>query len=415
MNPATPHRLRPWIWAGALGVAAAIGIGASLLAAPAPPAAGPTLSEAALSRAHDDAAHLAAAASLLAGSSPSSGPSPSPDVVPAARVATVLQLQADVLGASLPPSAATSASGGSLRPSSPESLSPRSRTSSAATPPLHDAAALAEDLSASAAARRADLAAVDGPTAALLASVAVGQTIEAERLAALAGTAGSGGPSAAPAPTTPAPAATTTSSPSQRACASPPATRTARGTPAGRAPSSAPTAPPAQPPTSENAAGPSPGALDEATALAAVQTAEQAGVWTYTVRAARTAVDGRTLNLAAAGLHRSQLRALETVARAACVELPPEQAGFALPGDVGGEAQLVQLEGSAAAAWSDLTGAADPPLRATAASALLEAARRIAVVDAPGTAAASAFPGNARAQAAALKAAQSGVSASPKG
>lgn len=364
VNSTTPAgRVRPWIWVAALGAAATIGVGASLLAAPAAPDAAPTASEAALSRAHDDASLLAAAAGLLAGQGPSTAPAA------AARTAEVLRRQASVLAASLP------ASGRASRVASPASATPAPSAQTA--PPAPTPAALAGDLAASATTRLADLAAVDGPTAALLASLAAGQTIEAGLLAQSAGV---------PAPVTPSAPST-----GPTAC---PSTSSPRHTPSRSTP-------------------PSTSILGQAEALSAAQSAEQAAVWTYTVLAARTDTAARAGNLAAAELHRAQLRALDAVARAACTDLAAPAAGFALPADAGSPGELVLLEGSATAAWSDLVGAAEPPIRAAAATGLVEAARRSAAVGALVSAESGAFPGHSAAQAAALAAAQASASPSP--
>jgi hypothetical protein len=136
-------------------------------------------------------------------------------------------------------------------------------------------------------------------------------------------------------------------------------------------------------------------------------------VWTYTVLAARADAAARPELLAAAGLHRAQLGALGAAAAQVCAGLPPVAPGFALPADAGSPGQLAGLEGSAAAAWSDLVGAAGPAARTAAADGLIRAARRAAATGARAGTAASAFPGHRAAQAAAEQDAARSASAPP--
>ncbi|MDQ4490493.1 DUF4439 domain-containing protein [Sinomonas sp. ASV486] len=406
------RRVRPWVWAVALGAAAVIGAGASLVAAPPPPATPPTASAAAMTRAHDDAARLAAMARLLARS-----PTVPDDAARrgALHAADVLDLQAGVLAASLP-SRSTSTSP-STSPSQGAVSSPSSESSSG----VQDSPALViTGLSASAAARASDLRSVDGPTAALLASVAAGQALEAARYAHAAGA-----PTPAPTLTAPEPTATPPSAGQSTGSSTPstasagPATSSggpsACSAPASQPQSMSPSQPrsPSQSPSATNSAlpatqslsqAPSEGAANGQSAFVAVEQAEQAAVWTYTVLAARTEAAARTSNLAAAGLHQAQLRSLVVLAERACAALPAPDAGFGLAADAGTPAQLAALEQSVAAAWSGLVGASTPDFRTTAAEGLLGAARRADAVGAQSTLAASAFPGHAggRAEAEAL-------------
>jgi hypothetical protein len=156
-----------------------------------------------------------------------------------------------------------------------------------------------------------------------------------------------------------------------------------------------------------------PPARGPAAGLAAVQSAEEAAVWTYTVLAARAGAAERPGLLAAVGVHRAQLDALEEAAGAACVALPAAQAGFALPADAGSPAQVAALETSATSAWSDLVGVVAVRTRSAAADGLERAARRAAAAGALGSPAASAFPGHRAAQSAAQSAAASPAAASP--
>ncbi|WP_369047037.1 DUF4439 domain-containing protein [Sinomonas sp. P10A9] len=404
------RRVRPWVWAVALGAAAVVGAGASLVAAPPPPATPPTASAAAMTRAHDDAARLAAMARLLARS-----PTVPDDAARrgALHAADVLDLQAGVLAASLPsPGPSTSASQGAVSGPSSESSSD-----------VQDSPALViTGLSASAAARASDLRSVDGPTAALLASVAAGQALEAARYAHAAGAPIPAPTLTAPEPTaTPPSAGQSTGSSTPSTASAGPATSSG-GPSACSAPASqpqpqsmSPSQPrsPSQSPSATNSAlpatqslspAPSDGAENGQSAFVAVEQAEQAAVWTYTVLAARTEAAARTSNLAAAGLHQAQLRSLVVLAERACAALPAPDAGFGLAADAGTPAQLAALEQSVAAAWSGLVGASTPDFRTTAAEGLLGAARRADAVGAQSTLEASAFPGHAagRAEAEAL-------------
>lgn len=322
-----------------------------------------------MTRAHDDAARLAATARLLARS-----PNVPDDAARqgALHVADVLDLQAGVLAASLPsPNPSPSAVSG------PASESPSGAPSSPAV--------MVIGLSASAAARTSDLPSVDGPTAALLASVAAGQALEAAHYAHAAGTtpatlpsngsSAAGRTSAGPAPSSVGPSTCSAQSQSQSQSAT----------------ISAPPATPPRPVSSTTSGG----AVSEQAAFTAVEQAEQAAVWTYTVLAARTDAAARASHLAAAALHEAQLRSLDAMAERVCAGLPSPDAGFGLPADAGTAAQLVALEQSVTATWSGLVSATAPAVRATAAEGLLWAARRGDAVGAQSTLAASAFPGHA--------------------
>lgn len=381
-SPAPRRGVRPWAWPAALAAAAALGVGASVVAAPAPPEPMPTAGEAALLRAHDDAARLAQTAAALP--------------VGASRTEGILSLQAQVLEASLPPRWATRAasptpgSTGAAPTGTASTGTGATATASASASTPSGASAgslarqLASQLAASAAARRADLEAVDGPTAALLASVATGQTLEAERLAPAASTPASQQGS----PTGGAPTAAAGGAPSSDVPSSP----------AADTPSAAGTS--AQAGASANAAE-----TPERAAFEAVQSAEQAAVWAYTVLAARSEAAARAADLAAADTHRARLGDLGALAGRAAVMLPAPAPGYALPADAGAPAQLAGLEDSAIAAWCALVGAVDPGLRASAADGLLESARRAAALAAGtadhGTTASAAFPGDLAAQGAA--------------
>lgn len=368
-GPADPEsgvrrRERAWVYAAVLGVAVAVGIGAAVLVAPQAPEPAPTAGETALAQAHDDAEHLAGAAALLA-SAPSSTPSPlSPaasDAVrkAAARTAEVLHVQAAVLAArgSAPATTAVSGTGQASASQTPQET---------ASPPT--AADLAAQLRAGAEARSRDLEHVDGPTASILASLAAGQTVQADQLLGAAGSPDASAAASAAA-SVPAPTASTGAAP----CASPSA-------------SDASASPPGN---SAQSAG------------AAVRSAEHAAVWTYTVLAARAEAGARAPLLAAAEQHRAELVSLSRAERLACAPLPAAEAGFALPADAGSPAQLAALEGSAVAAWANLVGATEPGLRGAVGEGLVRAARRLASLGAQPSIAASAFPGQPRAQASA--------------
>ena len=237
----------------------------------------------------------------------------------------------------------------SERPRYPEDDAEPSPAPSSSGPAAAQAAApgnLARQLAESAGRRLADVPRVDGATAAALASLAAGQLLAARSLEPLAvtgtGTDATGGLS-------------------QEACPSP------RPDPA---------------------------------AFAAVQAAEAAGVWTYTVLAARAAGEQRSQRLEAASAHETQLGLLERAAGEDCVALPPRAPGAALPAEAESAASLAALEESAAQAWAELVGETEGGARASAAQGLAVAAARRAAV-APLEPAAAAFPGHRPAQEAA--------------
>ncbi|WP_077489176.1 DUF4439 domain-containing protein [Sinomonas mesophila] len=332
------RRSRHLAWAASALAALAVGVAAALLAAPAPRAPQPSASELALAAAEDDAVRLAAAAGSLA----AAGPEPARAAADSA--ASVLGLQAAVLrerpqlpqddaGASPSPS-------GTRSPSDTPSDSASPSPTAAVQPPTPGD--LARGLAESAGRRMADVVRVDGPTASALASVAAGQLLAARSLDPLVADAAS--------------AATTSAAPA--ACPSP---------------------------------GPDPAAFE------AVQTAEAAGVWTYTVLAARAGGEERAGRLDAASAHEAQLALLGRAAGESCVALPPRPPGAALPADAGSAASLAAVEESAAQAWADLVGSAAPGARPAAAEGLAQAAARRAAAG-PLDPAAAAFPGHRAAQ-----------------
>ncbi len=355
------------MWLAAVGVALAVGSGTALLAAPGAVPPGPTARETALARAEADAALLAAAAAGLA----APGAAAQVDGVQkaAARAARVLDLQRGLLA-------------GSPGPASPTTPAP------AATPPA-DAPGLAEALDTSAQARRRDLGGVDGPTARLLASLAAGLQVQAERLrAAVRGAS----PPASP-PTEPPAVPSAEPSPS-----SVPSCNRAGG-PSSAGPSSA--------------GAPSAGSAQGSSELATTVRAEQAAVWTYTVLAARSEGAVRAGHLASAAAHASQEDAARAIADASCVRPPADAPGFALAPDAASPASLAALEDSAAQAWSQLVGAAAPQQREAAADGLAAAARRLAALGI--TPEEEAFPGHAEARSAASRAPQPSPAATPGG
>ncbi|ASN51616.1 hypothetical protein CGQ25_05655 [Sinomonas sp. R1AF57] len=356
------------MWLAAVGVALAVGSGTALLAAPPAVPPGPTASETALAHAEADAAVLAAAA---AGLSTSGAAAAQVDGVQqaAARAAGVLDLQRGLLA-------------GSPGPASPTA------PATAATPQA-DAAGLAEALDASAQTRRRDLGAVDGPTARLLASLAAGQQVEADRLRA----AVRGASAPAPPPTAPPAAPSAEPSPSSVPSCS------RAGGPSSAGPSSV--------------RAPSAGSAQGSSELAATVRAEQAAVWTYTVLAARSQGAVRAGHLASAAAHASQADAARAIADASCVRPPADAPGFALAADAASPASLTALEDSAAQAWSQLVGAAAPRQREAAADGLAAAARRLAPLGI--TPEEEAFPGHAEARSAASRAPQPSPAATPGG
>ena len=344
---------RPVAWALSAAAALAVGAGAALLAAPVPPAPQPSASELALAAAEDDAVRLAAAADALAASG-------SGDVRAAAMSAvSVLALQAAVLGErpqlpehdAGPSPSATDARSPSGTPSATGAPS-ASGTPSASGAPAPTPEDVALGLAQSAGRRLADVELVDGPTAAALASAAAGQLLAARAL----------DPLMQPLPDEAAGAVTTA------ACPSP---------------------------------GPDPAAFE------AVQTAEAAAVWAYTVLAARAGGDERAGRLDAAAAHEAQLALLGRAAAEACVTLPARAPGAALPADAGSPASLAALEESATRAWSDLVAVAAPDARSEAAKGLAGAASNRAAAG-PLELAAAAFPGHRSAQEAAASHTASG-------
>ncbi|WP_344299767.1 DUF4439 domain-containing protein [Sinomonas flava] len=370
-GPARPdarRRSRPGMWLAAVGVALAVGSGVALLAAPAAVPPGPTAGETALAHAEADAAVLAAAAAGLSTSGAAAAPVDGAQQA-AARATRVLDLQRGLLA-------------GSPGPVSPTTTAP------AATPPA-DAAGVAEALDTSAQARRRDLGGVDGPTARLLASLAAGQQVQAERLHAAAGGA------SAPVPPPTAPPAVPSAEPSPSSV--PSCNRAGGPSSAGRS----------------SAGEPSAGSAQGSSELATTVRAEQAAVWTYTVLAARSEGAVRAGHLASAAAHASQEDAARAIADASCVRLPADAPGFALAPDAATPASLAALEDSAAQAWSQLVGAAAPQQREAAADGLAAAARRLAPLGI--TPEEEAFPGHTEARSAASQAPQPSPAASPGG
>lgn len=354
------------MWLAAVGVALAVGSGTALLAAPAAVPPGPTAGETALVHAEADAALVALAAAGLAAPGPAAPVDGAQQA--AARAARVLGLQRGLLA-------------GSPGPAGPTTPAP------AATGPA-DAAGLAEALDASAQARRRDLGAVDGPTARLLASLAAGQQVEAERLrAAVRG-------ASAPAPLPTAPPAVPPGEPSSSVLSC-----NRAGGPSSAGPSSA--------------GAPSAGSAQGSSELATTVRAEQAAVWTYTVLAARSEGTVRDGHLASAAAHASQADAARAIAGASCIRPPADAPGFALAPDAASSASLTALEDSAAQAWSQLVGAAASQQREAAADGLAAAARRLAPLGI--TPEEEAFPGHAEARSAASRAPRPSPAATPGG
>ena len=335
-QPRVGRHGRAWRYTG-LGVATvAVALGTATLIALQPPApTPPSRSVLAVRSAHDDAARLAA---LARGAGQQAA-------------ATVLDRQAAVLAEApgVVPSGVPASTGTSL--------------SSAGEHELLDG------LSASIAARLAALPEVDGPTATLLASVAAGQSLQLDGVAA-------GAPGVAP-PVGPSPTASPSPSPSA-SCAT-------GGTG----------------PTASATASVSPSPL--AAALAAVDHAEAASIYVLETALARTppGTSEAAARTAALDAHRRQFDGLGTLAATSCATLPPRDPAFALPATFGSDPAptVAATAESAEQAWAQLVGVVPAPRRPAAAAGLLAAARL-------GPQAAPAFPGIASAEQAAEQAAE---------
>ncbi|MCH6470935.1 DUF4439 domain-containing protein [Sinomonas terrae] len=382
-------RTRPWrYWAlGAAAILVALG-SATLVAIQAPQPASPSKSEAALHAAHEDALRLASLAHSAAGSSTASGAQAA-----LSTAATVLDRQAAVLGGPPPqgtPGAATP-TGPAAVGTAPVSTTP---TPPAATPPpmsdtanptsvtgspfnvTGSAAAgtvqakdLAAGLASSVQARLAALPDVDAPTATLLASVAAGQSVQLDALAAATGAPASAQSSGSASPTLSASATTSNGpTPSTGPCPSPTATASYGGT-------------------------------GFSGALAAAERAESAAVYLLQTAIARTPAGSPDAAARSSALdaHRRQLASVDSLAAAACTALPPRDAGFAVPPNFASDPStaLKAVEGSSEEAWAQLVGEAPGARRGAAAAGLVTAAR---LAEAASPSEATAFPGVPTAQ-----------------
>lgn len=348
----SPRRRSLRYWAlGAAAILVALGT-ATLVALQAPQPPGPSRSALALRAAHDDAVHLAGLAHAAAGRD---GATPA-DRAALSTAGTVLDREANVLADDSP--RATPGPASATAPAAPE---PERAGSTSAMPvtPQDVAAALA----ASVHARLSALPDVDAPTATLLASLAAGQSVQLDAISAAEGS------SPAPTPTA-SPTATASPSPSSSASPCPKPTATA-----------------------------SPGATNFPGALASAARAESAAAYLLETALARTPAGSAAAAARSSALdaHRHQLSAVEGLAAAACVALPPRDPGFAVPPGFTTDpaAALAAVEGSSTEAWAQLVGSAPGQRRQDVAAGLITAAR-LAAAAAPATV--TAFPGVPTAQ-----------------
>ncbi|WP_168928662.1 DUF4439 domain-containing protein [Sinomonas albida] len=355
-RPAWPY----WV-SGVLAVLIALGTATAVALQPLP-APAPSRGELALRSAQDDAARLASLARTASGQP--GGQTTAGVRAALASTAAVLDKQVGLL-ASRP--GASPSPGSSPAAASPDQGSP---------------AVVTARLFASVEARLVALPDVDGPTATLLASLAAGQSLQAEGIASAAGL-----PPQQPAPSQGAvqqgagqQGASPTASSTPNACpsASPAATKPA--------PAAVPSAPPV---TAAPAAG-----LSFADSLVAVDRAETAAAYVLETALARSSQGSSDALARASALdaHRRQLTAVAGLAAAACVTLPPGDAGFAVPSGFAADPTptLAAVAESAAESWAQLVGAAPADRRAAAAQGLLAAAQ-LAAGAAPSSA--PAFPG----------------------
>ncbi|WP_422936144.1 DUF4439 domain-containing protein [Sinomonas sp. P47F7] len=396
-TPPTDPPRRAWrYWvAGAVAVLVALGTATAVALQP-QPSPGPSRSELALRSAQDDAARLAAWARSAEGTRQTTA-----GVRDAlASAASVLGRQASLLAsrpgasASADPSRSASSGGASGSGASGSGASGSGAsgsgsagsgsTGSGSTGSAGSPGEVVARLTASVDARLAALPDVDGPTAALLASLAAGQSLQADGIAAAAGLSPQQPqqPSAATTATGPSSTPPPSACPGAPAAASPPATAATRQSAAATIPS------PAAPAVSA-ASG-----VSFADALAAVDRAEAASEYTLETALARSAQGSSDAAARAAALdaHRRQLTAVAALASAACVTLPAQDAGFAVPQGFATDPTpaLAAVAESAAESWAQLVGAAPADRRGAAAQGLFAAGKLVAGA-APSSA--PAFPG----------------------
>ncbi|WP_336853072.1 DUF4439 domain-containing protein [Sinomonas albida] len=380
-RPAWPY----WV-SGVLAVLIALGTATAVALQPLP-APAPSRGELALRSAQDDAARLASLARTASGQP--GGQTTAGVRAALASTAAVLDKQASLLasrpGASPSPGSSNPGAGrtsASRAPSNPAAANPAAANPAAASPDQGSPADVTARLFASVEARLVALPDVDGPTATLLASLAAGQSLQAEGIASAAGL-----PPQQPAPSQGAvqqgagqQGAAPTASAAPNACpsASPAATKPAPG--------AVPSAPPV---TAAPAAG-----LSFADSLIAVDRAETAAAYVLETALARSSQGSSDALARASALdaHRRQLTAVAGLAAAVCVTLPPRDAGFAVPSGFAADPTptLAAVAESAAESWAQLVGAAPADRRAAAAQGLLAAAQ-LAAGAAPSSA--TAFPG----------------------
>ncbi|MEA5454590.1 DUF4439 domain-containing protein [Sinomonas sp. JGH33] len=343
-SPSRPRRAWPF-WA--LGAATlAVGIGsATFVSLQTVAPTGPSKSEIALSHAQSEAAQLAGLAR-----SASQGANPR---VQSALGATALVLDRQVGVLSTRDTGSSSGSGPTVGRTGTTDL----RTTS----PAASAADVVSRLRASAESRLADLPEVDGPTATVLASLAAGQSLQADGLAGAAGLASP--------PQAPSPAPSAGASPS---VSSPPAAQASASASACATPTAAQSPAPSSPP--------SPGTpLSFGGALASVERAETAAAYVLEAALAHTAASSADAAARERALdaHRRQLDGVDVIAASSCLALPPRDAGFAVPADFATNPNptLAAVAQSAEESWAELVGAAPGQRRRDAAEGLVAASR----------------------------------------